>query len=159
MDLGRRRLRGRQVRHGLLDDIDPVGRDAPAQSGAPDRDIIRTAPLAGIEPPPGLVVGARPDRQVRSTQPDAIVLGSQPSGPVEEGAEGLDRRGLQGQLDVLPDQLDGGLERPFARCVQVFPPILDEPLGFIDAALLADTSARATRARPSDHCGDPRRRR
>ena len=35
-------------------------------------------------------------------------------------------------------QFDGGLERPFAPCVQVFPTILDEPLGFLDAALLAE---------------------
>ena len=138
MELGGIRLRGWHVRHGLFHDVDPVGRDAPAQSGAPDRDIVRTALLASIEPALGLVVGAGSDRQVRSTQPDPIVVGRELGGLLENGADGLDRRGLQGQLDVLPNQFDGGLERPFSRCVQVFPPILDQALGFIDAALLAE---------------------
>ena len=84
----------------------------------------------------GLVVGAGPDRQVRPTQPDPIVVGRNLGGVIESGPDGLDWRGLEGKLDVLPDQFDGGLERTFCQCVQVFPRVLDQTLGFIDAALL-----------------------
>ena len=159
METGGIRLFGWQMRQSLLHDVGPVGRHAPAQTGAPDRDILRTAPLASIEPPLGLFVGSGSDRQVCSTQPDPIVVGGQLGGPLEKRAHGLDRRGLQRKLDVLPNEFDGWLERPLSLLVQVFPPILDELLGFVDPAQDRCTWARATRARPSDHCGDPGRHR
>ena len=51
--------------------------------------------------------------------------------------------------------LMAGSNAPFSRRVQVFPPILDEALGFIDAAELAEHRHEQSRARPSDRCGDP----
>ena len=80
MDLGRSRVLGGQVFECLSHDIESIGRDAPAQPGAPDRDILRPALEAGIEPPLGLVIRTGSDRQVRSTQPDPIVIGSQTGG-------------------------------------------------------------------------------
>ena len=111
---------------------------APAQPGAPDRDILRTAPQAGVEPTPGLVEGAGPDRQVRSTQPDPIVVGSQPSGPVEI-RRGCVSTGVGFKVSSMccRTSLMAGSSAPSPDRVQVFPSVLDEPLGFIDAAQLA----------------------
>ena len=96
---GRRFGRG-HVRQGLSHDVDPVGGHSPVQPGTPDRNIVRPASQAGVEPPLCLVEGARSDRQVRSTEPDAIIVGGEPGGMVEIGADVLDRVGLEGKNDV-----------------------------------------------------------
>ena len=137
MDLGRSEILGRQVFECLSHDIELIGRKAPAQPGAPDRDVLRQAHEAGIEPPPGLVIRTGPDRQVRSTQPDPIVAGGQAGGGFEIGTRVLHRVGLESELDMHPDQVDGRLRRPFCRFVQVFPTLFDEPFRFVKAAKLA----------------------
>jgi hypothetical protein len=139
MELVRRQLFRRDVFQGLLNDIDPNARDTPGQSGAPDWDIILSKPLAGIEPSRGLVEGAPPNRQVGPSQPDSIVFLIQVRGSIEKAAEGLDRHGLRRQVDVLPKQNDPGFQRPLAPLVQVFPPHLDQPHGFISSALLDES--------------------
>jgi hypothetical protein len=63
-----------KVRQGLSHDVDPVGRHSPVQASKPDCTILRPALQAGIEPPLCLVVVTRADCQVRSTEPDAIIL-------------------------------------------------------------------------------------
>ena len=76
MDLGRRQPGGRQMRLCFFRHGDPVGRDAPVQSCAPGRQIIRAATQAVVEPTAGRIEIAGPDREVRLAQPDAIVVGS-----------------------------------------------------------------------------------
>ena len=104
MELGWRRLGGWQVRQGLLRTTSIRLVAIPQLSRARQTGTSSGRRLlAGIEPLLGLVVGARSDRQVRSTQPDPIVVRGQPSGLVEKGADGFDRSGLPGKLDMLPN--------------------------------------------------------
>ena len=118
-----------------------------------------TALQAGIEPPLGLVVRARSDRQVRSTQPDAIIVGSHPIGLVEIGANLFDRVGLEGKLDVHADLVDGPLRRPFSRFCSSVPTTPRGAAALRRGGRAGCKSARAARACGPRHCGDPRRRR
>ncbi len=59
----------------------------PIEHRLPDLRILRPAPEAIVEPAPGFVELAGPDRQVGPTQPDAVVIGSLLAGPIQDDPE------------------------------------------------------------------------
>ena len=135
MEPGRGQLRRGDATHRLLHDVAPVGRHGPVQPGPPDGHVLRAASQAGVEPPLGFVVVGGPDRQVRQAQPDAIIVGGGSVGLLEGGADGLDRGGPRGQLDVCPKHLNGGLRRPFADRLEMIHRASRSRAGLLDPAL------------------------
>jgi hypothetical protein len=137
VDLSRRRIGCGEMRQSLFHGFDPVSRDSPIQARAPNRNIVRPVLEAWIKVSLCVVVIPHAGGEVRSSQPDAIILGGSLGGDVEESADILDRVGPESKHEVALELEDGLLRRPFADRVQVFPPGLDDPLGFPVAAELA----------------------
>jgi hypothetical protein len=152
-DLHRRRLGGGHVLHGLADLRDAIRRDRPVQPGAPDRHVLGTPVQTVVEPALRLSIVADPDRQSRLPQPDAIVLGSLPTGLLQDRAGRLDRHGSPSQLDVEPDQVDGRLRGAGIRGIEAIPARLDQPLRLLDPTLLGIQRPQQDR---QAGCVDPR---
>ena len=87
---------------------------------------------AGVEPSRRLVELALPDRQVGPPQPDPIVLGSEPLGAIQEGADRLGGGSPHTQRDAEPDQRNGLLGAAAARAIQALPVGLDQPPRLLD---------------------------
>ena len=126
------------MRQGLANKRGPPGGEPQLERCVPDRDIIGTALPAGVEPPLGVVVMARANRQVCSPEPDAIVVGSQPGGLLEIDANLIDGVGLEGELDVHAKLIDGAFRRSLAGLVEVCPPFLEQAAGLGEPADLAE---------------------
>ena len=126
MDLGRRRLRGRQVLERFPDLRDATGRQGPVQPRPPDRDILGVTLQTGVEPPRRYVELALADRQVGLPQPDPVIIRGRPRGTLQEVTDHLDGGHPHAQDDVQPDQLDfDGLGR-----TTLAGPIQTLPIGF-----------------------------
>jgi hypothetical protein len=136
VDLRPSRRLGRQVLQGGPRVGEPIRSHRPVQPCPPDGSVIGAALEASVDPPCRFVVGAGPNREVCSPQPDPVVVGSQPADLVEVRTDGIHGREIPAQLHVQPRQVDGLLGRPFALRIQVPPPRLDQPLGLFTPAFL-----------------------
>ena len=136
VDLGRGRLRGRQVLERLPSLGDTTGRQRPVQPGPPDGDILVAALPAGVEPPRRLVERPLTDRQVGPPQPDPIVLGSQLRRALQEGADRLGGGIPQTQRDAESDHFDGRFGAALARPIQALPVRLDQPARLIEPTFM-----------------------
>ena len=98
-------------------------------------DIVGPPALAGVEPVLGLVVVAGSDCEIRTPEPNPIIVGCEARGLVELGPDELDRVGLCLHLDMQPRQVDGQLRGAFTGRSQVLPALHDQLTGIGVATL------------------------